>query len=283
MAARWVGLARPKRKKKTCGFRIWRETVRAMGAACALVFAAAINFAMYPDALAAVANGVEFQGFVPDEPNAAEATAAQAEVSEDDVRLLAATAWGEARSEGEDGMRAVAHVIVNRVGDRFGANLETVILAPKQFSAWNIGDPNRSLVQNPELYATAGANLETWEAAQRVAREVLSGQSVDPTDGALFYHTRAIRPWWSRYGQGRTEIGAHVFYRDVPNQPHARRARVRQVSAPAPEQRGPRAGRVNGVIQYAPASMAGQDLPSEAAAAPASVDAPVDAAASAAP
>jgi hypothetical protein len=286
MAARWVGLARSKRKKKTCGFRIWRETVRAMGAACALVFAAAINFAMYPEALAAVVAGVEIAGFVPDEPAAANAAAMpSAPVNEEEVRLLAATAWGEARSEGEDGMRAVAHVIVNRVGDRFGDNLETVILAPKQFSAWNIGDPNRPLVQNPERYATGGANLETWEAAQRVAREVLSGQSVDPTEGALFYHTRAIRPWWSRYGEGRTEVGAHVFYRDVPDQRRSRRARVTQISALAPEQRGPRAGRVNGVIQYAPASAARAPLPSETETVdtPVSADTPVDAIAGVAP
>jgi spore germination cell wall hydrolase CwlJ-like protein len=127
-------------------------------------------------------------------------------------------------------MRAVAHVIVNRVGERFGEDVESVIRAPWQFSAWNRGDPNRPLAQNPERYATDGVNLETWVIAQRVAREVLSGQSVDPTEGALFYHTRAISPWWARYGEGRREIGAHVFYRDVPNQRGG--PRVVNVNAP---------------------------------------------------
>lgn len=231
MAARWIGLSRPSKKKfRRTGKRrdTAREFMHALGAASMLLMAAAMNFALQPEALAEVLSGErEILGFVPNEPSAGvNLPAPVVVVDEDEVRLLAATAWGEARSEGEDGMRAVAHVMVNRIGDRFGGDLETVIRAPAQFSAWNIGDPNRPLVQNPERYATGGVNLETWLAAQRIAREVLSGQSVDPTDGALFYHTTAIRPWWSRYGEGARTIGAHIFYSDVPN----RRTRVTAVS-----------------------------------------------------
>src|SRR5262249_39417138 len=90
-------------------------------------------------------------------------------------------ACSDGLGRGALGMRAVAHVMVNRIGDRFGDDLQTVILAPKQFSAWNIGDPNRPLAQNPERYATGGLDKVTWDTAQEVAREVLSGQSVDPT------------------------------------------------------------------------------------------------------
>jgi hypothetical protein len=274
MAARWVGLSGP--NKKTFARVEKRDFVRdclhALGASSVLLMATAMNFALYPDALAAVVGGEQtIVGFVPTEPAAsgpAPTVAAPVAVDEDEVRLLAATAWGEARSEGPDGMRAVAHVIVNRVGERFGESLETVIRAPKQFSAWNIGDPNRPLVQNPERYATRGENLATWLEAQDIAREVLSGRSVDPTNGALFYHTRAIRPWWSRYGHGATVIGAHIFYRDVPDggRGERRRGRIRmtQIADNAPSARGPRAGRVNGVIQYASATAAHQPLPSEA-------------------
>lgn len=228
----WIGLARKRQRRERVRFdRVVREGVRALSAAGVLLMSAALNFALYPDALAAVIEDVsEITGFVSEEPSMGPNLPHAAPLDESEVRLLAATAWAEARSEGEDGMRAVAHVIVNRVGGRFGESVEDVIRAPWQFSAWNRGDPNRPLAQNPERYATGGANLETWEIAQRVAREVLSGQSIDPTEGALFYHTRAIQPWWSRHGQGRREIGAHVFYRDVPNQ--VRRAPiVTEVSA----------------------------------------------------
>ncbi|HYD87895.1 MAG TPA: cell wall hydrolase [Vitreimonas sp.] len=241
--------------------------------------AAAFNFALHPEALAEVV-GSERQivGFVPDRPAASAAeqqAVAPVVLNEAEVRLLAATIWGEARSEGEDGMRAVAHVMVNRVGQRFGENLETVIMTPYQFSVWNRGDPNRRLVSNPERYATGGVALETWEAAQRIAREVLSGQSVDPTGGALFYHTRAVRPSWARQGVGRQVFGAHIFYADVPDAGVRRTprtlTRVTQVAhtfrqplaIDGPAAEGPRAGRVGGVIQRASASMARQRLPSE--------------------
>ncbi len=154
---------------------------------------------------------------------------AEAPLNEADARLLAATIFAEARSEGELGMRAVAHVIVNRIDARFGDNVENVILAPWQFSAWNARDRNRPLVENPELYATDGANFAAWGTAQRVAREVLLGQSNDPTGGALFYHARSVHPRWARYGEGRRVIGAHVFYRDVRDGSQ-RRAHVIDVS-----------------------------------------------------
>jgi len=279
MAARWVGLKRPHaqsiaRAKRGLGHTI-HDSLHALGAAGVLIIAAAMNFAVYPDALAAVVTGERpIVSFVPTEPPLTAAAQPELQpmpVNEDEVRLLAATAWGEARSEGEGGMRAVAHVMVNRVGNRFGEDLATVILSPKQFSVWNRGDPNRRLVaglyQHPERYNIGGAD---WDTAQRVAREVLSGQSVDPTSGALFYHTRAIRPRWSRIGQGRQVIGAHVFYADVPDPGVRDTPRTINVAqffrsvTVGPERaqrsasRGRRAGRVNGVIQYAPPG----DMPS---------------------
>lgn len=299
MAARWVGLSRPnKRKARTrvvarhdVGHTI-HEFLHAIGGVGFLAIAAMMNFAIYPDALAAVVSGERpIIGFVPEEPPfvAAQAPATAAiPVDEEDVRLLAATAWGEARSEGEDGMRAVAHVMVNRVGQRFGDNLETVIHAPKQFSVWNRGDPNRRLVSGLVQNASATFGDAEWDAAQRIAREVLSGQSVDPTNGALFYHTRAIRPYWSRYGQGRQVIGAHVFYRDVPDRfNRARmqairatqrdvvqaRATTHRAAAEAPRRR---AGRVNGVIQYAPPGFSG-GLPAPSTTVETSAPAPADA------
>jgi N-acetylmuramoyl-L-alanine amidase len=305
MATRWVGLTRPHNKKTAARVAVRRglgdvvhDCVHALGACGVLLMAAAMNFAMYPEALAAVVSGERaIIGFVPEDTAGAPhlTQIAPIEVDETEVRLLAATAWGEARSEGEDGMRAVAHVMVNRIGSRFGEDLATVILSPKQFSVWNRGDPNRrqvqSLVANPDRYTAGDAQ---WDTAQRVAREVLSGQSVDPTDGALFYHTSAIRPRWSRQGIGRQEIGAHVFYADVPDpgtRATPRTINVAQIirgalpgaSDRSARQRGPRAGRVNGVIQHAPPEMAGQLLPSERAAQAAAGTTPVSANSAATP
>ena len=272
MTSRWVGLTRTRAPviRRRPGFvRGASHALHSLGMASVLFFAAALNFALYPNALAAVV-GVQSAsvGFVSPEPAQNAATPTPIDIDPADVHLLAATAWAEARSEGEEGMRAVAHVIVNRLGDRFGDDLQTVIRAPKQFSAWNIGDPNRALAQNPERYATGGADKETWEVAQEVAQQVLAGQSADPTNGALFYHTLAVRPAWDRYAVGPLVIGSHIFFRDVPDPPGARRYRISANSLAARVSRvsarlGPRAGRVHGVIQHAPASMARQMLPGE--------------------
>lgn len=280
MAARWIGLSRSNKKTNRArkDAHSLKHSLHALGAGGVLVLAAAMNFALYPDALAAVVSGERsIVGFVPEEPAGRTMSDQQpAVLNEDEVRLLAATVWGEARSEGEDGMRAVAHVMVNRVGERFGEDIATVILSPKQFSVWNRGDPNRRIVQNLARDPSSIATDPEWLVADRIAREVLSGQSVDPTDGALFYHTRGVRPRWARVGQGRQVIGQHIFYSDVPDPGTRRTPQMIDVAqflgqalpgserrTVAVERRGPRAGRVNGVIQYAPASAARQELPSE--------------------
>lgn len=237
------------------------EFFRGMGVSGVIMSALAFNMAVFPDAYAEGVAAVEHQigafapaanfAQIPDDVLKAPQAAA---VDEYEVRLLAATVWGEARSEGEDGMRAVAHVMVNRIGERFGEDLATVILTPRQFSVWNRGDPNRRLVlaltRDPGSVVAAGD--ESWEAAQRIAREVLSGQSVDPTDGALFYHTRAVRPSWARYGQGRQTIGAHIFYADVPDRGVRRTPRVVNVAhifgQPIPID-GPAAERARGRVR----------------------------------
>ena len=66
-------------------------------------------------------------------------------VSADDLDIAARTIWGEARGEGPEGMRAVAHVIANRAtkGGWWGDTLWSVCLKPWQFSCWNLSDPNR--------------------------------------------------------------------------------------------------------------------------------------------
>ena len=57
--------------------------------------------------------------------------------------IAARTLYGEARAEPEEGQRAVARVLVNRMRDgRWGKNLWSVCLWPFQFSCWLPRDPN---------------------------------------------------------------------------------------------------------------------------------------------
>jgi spore germination cell wall hydrolase CwlJ-like protein len=58
-----------------------------------------------------------------------------------------------------------------------------------------------------------GAAHRQWQAAKRIAAEVLAGRSADPTGSALFYHTTAVQPAWSRGVTPVTQIGDHLFFK----------------------------------------------------------------------
>ncbi|HZG07899.1 MAG TPA: cell wall hydrolase [Allosphingosinicella sp.] len=131
-----------------------------------------------------------------------------------DAHWMALTMWGEARNQGELGMRAVGHVIANRRRAKtHGTYVTDTVSAAWQFSCWNKNDPNRALMLAIEDLPEGGAAHRQWLAAKRIAAEVLAGRSADPTGGALFYHTTAVHPVWSRGVTPVTQIGVHLFFR----------------------------------------------------------------------
>ena len=147
--------------------------------------------------------------------------AAEAPISDEDIDVvdahwMALTMWGEARNQGEEGMRAVGHVIANRrAAKTHGTFVTDTVSAAWQFSCWNKNDPNRALMLAIEDLPEGGAAHRQWLAAKRIAVEVLAGRSTDPTGGALFYHTTAVAPAWSRGAVPVTQIGDHLFFRTV--------------------------------------------------------------------
>ncbi|HEX8580518.1 MAG TPA: cell wall hydrolase [Allosphingosinicella sp.] len=130
-----------------------------------------------------------------------------------DAHWMALTVWGEARNQGEEGMRAVAHVIANRwKAKSHGAYVTDTVSAAWQFSCWNKNDPNRAMMLAIEDLSEGSASHTQWLTAKRIAAEVLAGRSIDPTGGALFYHTTAVAPAWSRGVAPVTQIGDHLFF-----------------------------------------------------------------------
>lgn len=145
----------------------------------------------------------------------------QPAIDQDAMKAMALTMWGEARNQGEAGMRAVGHVIKNRAESNHpgvfgGANIEDVAYAPKQFSAWNKGDPNRQLMQNINDLKPGDAGYDEWQEAQQIASDILSGKDSDNTDGSLYYHTKAVNPKWARTIDPVAQIGDHLFYNEIP-------------------------------------------------------------------
>ncbi len=124
------------------------------------------------------------------------------------LECLTAAVYYEARSEGRDGERAVAQVVLNRVRDRAfpksvcgvvyqGSNRSTGC----QFSFTCDGSMN------------ARRNWQAWDRARMVAAAALAGDVYAPVGSATHYHANYVTPWWASSLSLVTQVGAHIFYR----------------------------------------------------------------------
>lgn len=129
------------------------------------------------------------------------------QVNAAEQRCLALAMYWEARGEGERGMLAVGSVVLNRVASRDFPNRACAVVRqggespPCQFSWWCDGksDVPRARPQ--------------WNAALTTADYMLRVHPKDPTYGALFFHSTAIKSPWLRSRERTVRIGGHVFYR----------------------------------------------------------------------
>lgn len=130
--------------------------------------------------------------------------------------VLAQTMWGEARGEGDEGMRAVANVVMNRtaLGGWWGDEVIAVCKKPWQFSAWNANDPNRPRM---EKLRPGGSDAEqaAFERAYVIAGRAIAGDLPDVTGGATHYHAPSVNPAWASSLTYIGKIGAHTFYREA--------------------------------------------------------------------
>ena len=133
----------------------------------------------------------------------------------EDIDLVARTAWGEARGEGELGMEAVAAVIRNRVYDpeRWAQTYDEVCLAPNQFSCWRADDLNRQKAVNVNF-----GDVRFFKAFALAASVMAMIRPIDPTHGANHYLTEFLfmsgdRPTWADPKKLSARIGNHVFLR----------------------------------------------------------------------
>ncbi|RMB36823.1 spore germination cell wall hydrolase CwlJ-like protein [Sphingomonas sp. PP-F2F-G114-C0414] len=124
------------------------------------------------------------------------------------AECLTAAVYYEARSQSEDGQRAVAQVVLNRVRDRAFPNSVCGVVYQGaerrtgcQFSFTCDGSMNRA--------RESGA----WDRARAVASAALGGSVYAPVGAATSFHTTSILPWWASSLARITTVGAHVFYR----------------------------------------------------------------------
>ncbi len=124
-------------------------------------------------------------------------------------QCLTAAIYYEAASESEDGQRAVAQVVLNRV--RHPAYPNTV--CDVVYQGTERGD---RLCQFSFACDGSMARLPSsngWATASRIARMALAGYVFPGVGAATHYHTLAVNPSWNKSLVPVNIIGAHIFYR----------------------------------------------------------------------
>lgn len=125
----------------------------------------------------------------------------------DTLDCLSEAIYFEARGEPVRGQAAVGEVILNRVASaEFPSTVCAVV---------NQGTGARDACQfsytcdgKPETVR----DVKAYERGRKLSALLLSGAHVDLTGGALYYHTRAVNPYWAALFNRTTTIGAHHFY-----------------------------------------------------------------------
>jgi spore germination cell wall hydrolase CwlJ-like protein len=124
------------------------------------------------------------------------------------LNCLASAVYYEAGNQDEDGERAVAQVVLNRV--RHPAFPATVCGVVYQGSTKTTGCQftftcDGSLNRQPDA--------DGWKRAIRIAEEALSGSVYGPVGWATHYHADYVMPYWASTMAKNAVVGAHLFYR----------------------------------------------------------------------
>lgn len=130
-------------------------------------------------------------------------------VSASDVDILARTIYGEARGEGDEGLKAVACVIMNRIHSGvtwWGYNVQSVCQKPFQFSCWNKSDPNRSVIM------AVTEKDPIFAKCLSIAVCAISGNLSDITIGSDSYKRVGTGAHWAIGLDPVITIGHHEFY-----------------------------------------------------------------------
>ena len=123
------------------------------------------------------------------------------------IECLARNAYFEARGEGERGIIAVTHVVLNRTNDkrsRFGTTPCAVVHQKTK------GHCQFSWVCKTQTIT----NYSLYTKCKEIVKAVYYKQHSDNTNGALFYHAKYVSGSWFKSKLMRTvQIGSHIFYK----------------------------------------------------------------------
>jgi spore germination cell wall hydrolase CwlJ-like protein len=124
------------------------------------------------------------------------------------LNCLASAVYYEAGNQDENGERAVAQVVLNRV--RHPAFPATVCGVVYEGSTRPTGCQftftcDGSLSRQPDA--------DGWRRATRIAQQALAGAVYAPVGWATHYHADYVVPYWASTMAKNAVVGAHLFYR----------------------------------------------------------------------
>lgn len=154
--------------------------------------------------------------FVPDAPTGPSFLAGVGQTDRMRATLcLASAIYYEAATEPDEGQRAVAQVVLNRVRHREWPS--TVCGVVYQGS----DRPGCQFSYACDGAMARGPSLTAWIRARRVAEAALNGETYAPVGSATFYHTLQVAPAWGKRMTPVAVVGAHIFYRLPGDNPSA--------------------------------------------------------------
>lgn len=126
------------------------------------------------------------------------------------LNCLTSAVYYEAANEPDEGQRAVAQVVLNRVRSPLWPDSVCAVVYQgserTDFKCQFTFSCDGSMARSPSTAA--------WARARSVAQRALAGDGYAPVGTATFYHTLAVRPTWASSVQPVAVIGAHIFYRN---------------------------------------------------------------------
>jgi spore germination cell wall hydrolase CwlJ-like protein len=144
----------------------------------------------------------------PDSPSAAFAIKADPATRLRAIDCLSQAVYYEAASEGIDGGRAVAQIVLNRM--RHPSYPNSVCGVVYQGSTRATGCQftftcDGSLARVPQSYL--------WARSRKIATDALAGSVFAPVGHATHYHADYVVPYWADSLDKVAVIGRHIFYR----------------------------------------------------------------------
>jgi spore germination cell wall hydrolase CwlJ-like protein len=114
------------------------------------------------------------------------------------LACLALAIYMESRGEPEQGQVAVGYTVINRVEQARYPTKVCTIVGSGEYTWPKKAQPS---------------DKEALERCKKVAENILKRRVKDPTQGATHFHSRKVKPPWTKSMVKTTSIGHHIFYK----------------------------------------------------------------------